>query len=231
LKLLDLWSYENGVMPLVEPVKEHVLETVKTARARGQGVLILTPHLGNWEIGAPLFLNRGIPMLAITQEEPGSGFTELRSARRAKWGIETLVIGQDAFAFVEVIRRLQEGAVIALLLDRPSPATAVNVELFGRPFPASIAAAELARASGCAIVCVSIVRSGDRHLARLGPEIAYDRQALGTREGRCKLTQELMSVFEPEIRRHLDQWFHFVPVWPEAQRAQPAPVASSLIST
>jgi predicted RND superfamily exporter protein/lauroyl/myristoyl acyltransferase len=231
LKLLDLWSYENGVLCPIQPVQEPVFEAIKAARARGQGVLILTPHLGNWELGAPLFKNRGIPMVAITQGEPGSGFTELRSARRAKWGIETLVIGQDAFAFVEVIRRLQEGAVIALLLDRPSPATAVNVELFGRPFPASIAAAELARASGCAIFCVTIVRSDDRYLARLLQEMAYDRRSLGTREARQKLTQELMSVFEPEIHDHLDQWFHFVPIWPEEQRDQPAPVAPSLVST
>ncbi|HSU54369.1 MAG TPA: MMPL family transporter, partial [Candidatus Dormibacteraeota bacterium] len=222
LKLVDLWDYENGVMPEAEPVHENVLEKIKETTKSGRGVLIVTPHLGNWEIGGPLFAKAGIPVLAITQAEPGAGFTELRSARRAKWGIETLVIGQDAFAFVEVIRRLQEGAVVALLIDRPVPAASTEVQLFGHPFAASMAPAELARASGCAIFSVAIVRTGNKYAAKLWPEVQYDRRALGTREERRKLTQRLISALEPEIMQNLDQWFHFVPVWPRETAASPS---------
>jgi hypothetical protein len=38
---------------------------------------------------------------------------------------------------------------------------------------------------------------------------------LRDRGNRLKLTQKIMSAFEPAIRRHLDQWFHFVPIWPQ----------------
>jgi lauroyl/myristoyl acyltransferase len=37
---------------------------------------------------------------------------------------------------------------------------------------------------------------------------------LRSRESRHKLTQEIMRAFEPAIRQHLDQWYHFVPIWP-----------------
>jgi lauroyl/myristoyl acyltransferase len=126
-----------------------------------------------------------------------------------------LVIGEDAFAFVEIIRRLQEGATVALLVDRPPAPTAVEVKLFGRNFSASIAAAELARASGCAIVPGYIVRQCDGYLAHILPEIAYDRAKIGNREERIKLTQQILRAFEPAIRQYVTQWFHFVPVWPE----------------
>jgi lauroyl/myristoyl acyltransferase len=92
---------------------------------------------------------------------------------------------------------------------------------------ASIAAAELARASGCALLGVTIVGSGAGYTAHVLPEIAYDRRALGSREGRRELTQKIMRAFEPEIREHLDQWFHFVPIWPPqdgAARPGSAPV-------
>jgi lauroyl/myristoyl acyltransferase len=36
---------------------------------------------------------------------------------------------------------------------------------------------------------------------------------LGNRENRRQLTQQILSAFEPEIRTHPEQWFHFVPVW------------------
>jgi lauroyl/myristoyl acyltransferase len=139
----------------------------------------------------------------------------LRQVSRARRGVETLVVGEDAFAFIEIIKRLQAGATVAMLVDRPPAPTAVNVNLFGHSFPASIAAAELARISGCAIVPVYIVRQPNGYLAHILPEIVYDRTAIGNRDARIQLTQEILRAFEPVIRQHLDQWFHFVPVWPD----------------
>lgn len=215
LKLADLWRYEAGDLAQDWSLDPDTWERFLAWQARGRGILLVLPHLGNWEIGAPLLARRGVQLLVLTQAEPASGLTELRMASRAKWGIETLVVGNDNFAFVEVIKRLQEGATVALLIDRPTAPTAVRVELFGRPFLASIAAAELARASGCVLARASVLRMGDSYTARIHPAIEYDRQALGSREARRQLTQQILRAFEPEIREHVDQWFHFVPIWPE----------------
>src|SRR5436190_10694475 len=145
LKLADLWRFESGL-----PVEEMFTElsgwdNFLEAQRRQRGVLLLTPHLGNWEFGGPLLTKRGYKLQVITLAEPGRGFTELRKASRARWGIETLVIGENPFAIIEVIHRLEAGATIALLVDRPAESSAIEVELFGRPFLASCAAAELAR--------------------------------------------------------------------------------------
>lgn len=219
-KVADLWRIESGV-----PLEDWSIDLTgwdlfASAQARGRGVLILTPHLGNWELGGPLLTRRGVRLLVLTQPEPGAGFTELRRASRARWGIETLVVRQDAFAFVEVIQRLQEGATVALLIDRPPPPTAVTVELFGRPFLASVAAAELARASGCTLLGASLLRKADGYRVEILPEFTYDRRALGEREARRQLTQQILRAFEPLIRQHLDQWYHFVPIWPETPVAR-----------
>src|SRR5262249_19112349 len=133
-------------------------EHFQKARQQKRGILLLTPHLGNWEFGGPLLSQAGVPLQVITLAEPGKDFTKLRPESRAKWNFETRVIGNDAFAFVEIIRRLEAGATVALLVDRPPDYTATEVELFGRPFRASIAAAELARASGCALLPVYLPR-------------------------------------------------------------------------
>jgi len=214
LKLADLWRYESGVAFDRWQGDWNGLENFTTAHARGKGVLLVTPHLGNWEFGGEFLVEHGYKLLVLTQPEPDPRLTELRQISRARRGIETLVVGNDAFAFVEIIRRLQEGATIALLVDRPPAPTAVTVNLFGKPFSASIAAAELARASGCAIVPAYIVRQRAGYLAHILPEITYDRAAIGNRAARIRLTQEILRAFEPAIRQHLTQWFHFVPIWP-----------------
>jgi uncharacterized protein len=220
LKITDLWRYESGVAFERWLGEWNGWEHFTAAHARGRGVLLVTPHLGNWEFGGAFLVEHGYKLLVLTQPEPDSRLTELRRISRALRGVETLVVGEDAFAFIEIIKRLQAGATVALLVDRPPAPTAVEVNLFGRPFPASIAAAELARASGCAIVPVYIVRQPKGHLAHILPEIPYDRAAIGNRAARIQVTQEILRAFEPAIRQHLAHWFHFVPVWPDGEKHQ-----------
>jgi lauroyl/myristoyl acyltransferase len=222
LKLLDLWRLEAGLSI------EHLFSDwqgwphFQAARERGRGVLLLTPHLGNWELGAPLLAQRGVSLLVITLEEPEPGLTALRQASRARRGVETLVIGQDPFAFLEVIRRLEAGATVALLVDRPVPASAATVELFGRPFLASIAAAELARATGCTLLPVCLPRVGDTYRAEVLAPVEFDRLSLGSRPARQALTQQIMRAFQPVIQQYLAQWYHFVPIWPAASTHSPS---------
>jgi len=216
LKLADLWRYEAGCAIENLAVEAEHWERFETARGRGRGLLLITPHIGNWEFGAPFLRKRGVSLQVITQAEPQAALTKLRENSRKRWGIETLVIGENPFAFVEVIRRLEKGATVALLIDRPPAPSAVVVNLFGRKFPASLAAAELARASGCALLPVCLPRGENGYAVEMLPEISYDRAALGSREARAELTQGIMNQFAPLIQRHLDQWFHFVPLWPQA---------------
>ncbi len=214
LKLVDLFRYETGQR--VDDMFGELAgwEHFVAAQATPRGILLLSPHLGNWEFGAPLLTQRGVKLLVITLDEPQGRLTEIRRTSRARWGIETLVIGRDPFAFVEIIRRLEAGAAVALLVDRPPETSAVMVELFGRKFATSIAPAELARASGCVLLPVYLPRTDQGYAAHILPQIQYDRAALRSREARHKLTQEIMRAFETPIREHLDQWYHFVPIWP-----------------
>jgi KDO2-lipid IV(A) lauroyltransferase len=193
--------------------------------------LLVTPHLGNWELGGAIMRKREVKLLVVTLEEPAPGLTELRRASRLQRGIETFVLGQDAFAFVEIIKRLQDGTAVALLVDRPPPTNAVTVEFCGRPFAVSPAAAELARASGCAVLGVYLLRNPTGYTAMMLPEFHYDRRALGSREARTRFTQEILRAFEPVIRQHPDQWYHFVPIWPRvAITGGPAPGVAPLPS-
>ncbi len=213
VKLVDLWRVESGV-----PVRDWLtnppeLEIIRLARQRGRGVLFITLHLGNWEHGGLLLNQLGIPLTILTLAEPDDGLTDLRIASRKHFGVETLIIGQDSFAFVEVIKRLQAGDALAISLARPPPRGAVPIKFFGQPFGAPAAAAELARASGCALVGVTIVRRRVGYEVKVLPEFVYDRKALGDREARRELTQEILRAFEPEIRKDVDQWYQFVPIW------------------
>jgi lauroyl/myristoyl acyltransferase len=214
LKLADLWRYESGMSVYNLFHSLTGWEHFEAAHAQGRGVLFLTIHLGNWEFGAPLLTQRGIRLQVITLEEPAAQFTEFRERARQRWGIETLALGNDPFGAVEVIRRLEANQSIALLMDRPPGATAAPVTLFGKQFAASLSAAEFARATGCVLLPVYLPRTSRGYAAQILPPIDYDRREINTREKRLELTQKIMQTFEPAIRLYVNQWFHFVPIWP-----------------
>ena len=214
-KLIDLWRYEGGMSIQHMLGSDDGWENMVRAANEKRGVLLLSPHLGNWEFGGPWLTERGLDFHVITLQEPGESLTNFRRKARARWRVKTVVIGNDLFGFVEIIRLLENGATIALLMDRPLPANSMLVQLFGRPFPASVAAAELARASGCALLPGYVIRDGSSYTAHLLPQITYDRPALRDRAARQALTQRIMTAFEPVIQLHPDQWYHFVPVWPK----------------
>ncbi len=219
-KLADLWRYESG-RPIDALFSQLTgWEHFETASARGRGVLLVTVHLGNWEFGAPLLTRRGVRLQVITQAEPDPRLTASRQAARARWGIDTLPLGNDPFASIEIIRRLEAGNAVALLMDRPPAATATTVKLFGHPFAATLSAAALARATGCALLPVYLPRTPAGYVAHALPEISYERATLRDPAMRLALTQRIMAAFAPALRAHASQWYHFVPVWPHGGRTK-----------
>jgi predicted RND superfamily exporter protein/lauroyl/myristoyl acyltransferase len=214
-KLVDLWRVESGESVRNWLTNPGELEIIHAARRRGHGTLFITLHLGNWEHGGLLLSQLGIRLTILTQAEPDDGLTNLRAASRARYGVDTLIIGEDSFAFVEVIKKLQAGADLAVSLDRPPDRGGVPVEFFGHAFEASLAAAELARASGCALIGVTIVRRPGGYAVKVLPEFTYDRRTLGSREARRELTQQILRAFEPQIRENIDQWYQFTRIWPK----------------
>ncbi|HEY3852986.1 MAG TPA: MMPL family transporter [Verrucomicrobiae bacterium] len=219
-KLADLWRCEAG-LPAAPLIAEFIgSEALFEAHQRKQGVLLVTPHLGNWEVGGYALAARGIKLYVVTLSEPAPGLTETRAHARARNGIETIVVGENPFAFVQIIKHLQEGAVMAILLDRPMTASRVTVDFFGRPFHAAVAAAELARASGCLVLPVFLPYIEEGYRIELLPAIPYERDELGTREARQKFTQRIFEVFEPFVRQYPDQWYHFISMWPPQEKSQ-----------
>src|SRR5436190_21445805 len=54
------------------------LEHIQSARARGNGVQLVTGHLGSWELGGMLLAKQGLSMNVITPEEPATEATRWR---------------------------------------------------------------------------------------------------------------------------------------------------------
>ncbi|MES2568614.1 MAG: lysophospholipid acyltransferase family protein [Verrucomicrobiota bacterium] len=190
------------------------IENLEQALALGKGVILVTAHLGNWEMGATLLALRGMPMSIITLEEPTNELTRWREERRRQLGIKTITVGPGHdFAFVEMIQALRRNEILAMLVDRPYEGTGTPVELFGGKTDFSTGPALLWQYTGSPVVPAFVLQNPrGRYVSFADPIIPLE----GGADARTALqanTQRIATYFETVIRDHPEQWFNYVPIW------------------
>ena len=189
-------------------------EHFENARALGKGIVLVTAHLGNWELGGTLLALRGLPMTVITLEEPSTELTRWRDELRQRLGIKTLIVGPGHdFAFVEMIRVLRRNEILAMLVDRPYPGTGSTVRFCERATEFSSAPALLWQHTGAAVVPAFVLQeSGGRYISFADAPLDF-RSLEDKRAALVENTQRLATHFETIIRKHPEQWYNYVPIW------------------
>ena len=121
--MADVWRYESGVLKHSWLNEQKDWDHFEAVKARGQGVLLITPHLGNWELGGPLLAHHGYKLLALTQAEPATPSHNSAgprapggASRRLWWATTALPSWKSSSGFNRA--RLSQ----CLLTVRPHPA-------------------------------------------------------------------------------------------------------------
>jgi lauroyl/myristoyl acyltransferase len=182
--------------------------------AKGNGVIAVNGHFGNWEIGGvALRLLRGAPLTVVGKPEVSPVVMQFRRRMRESLGIATLEIGQMLGAALQIRRLLAENGVVALLLDRHLGRDRVEVTFFDRRTWFLRTPALIASLSGAPFLpCYMIRQPDDRFLVACGAPIWVDA-ALEPEEGVRKATQAFATDLEGRIRAHPHLWYQFYPYW------------------
>ena len=190
------------------------LEHLDAAHARGKGTILVTGHLGHWELGGLLLALQGRPMTVVTLPEPSPELTQWREACRRQLGVKTIAVGPGHdFAFVEMLRTLRNNGCLAMLVDRPYSGTGQPVEQFGRETQYSTAATMLAHHTGAAIVPAFVLRNDEgKYCATAHPAVELV-VASEMRDVLPQNTQRIADVFASLIRKHPEQWYNYVPLF------------------
>jgi KDO2-lipid IV(A) lauroyltransferase len=193
------------------------LEHFEKARTHGKGIVLVTAHLGNWELGWFAARAARTPHDVVTLEEPSSELTRWRDRLRQRVGIKTITVGPGHdFAFVEMLQALRRNELLAMLVDRPYAGSGMPVQFCGRPTEFSCAPALLWQHTDAAVVPAFVLQE------RGGQYISFADAPLEFAHGpepRVALkenTQRLATHFETVIRKHPEQWFNYVPIWPSS---------------
>ncbi len=123
-------------------------EAFQAAVAQGRGVILVTGHIGNWELGGAAFSSRGLPVDAVAKGMANPLFGADLEASRRRVGVRLVDLPQ---APREALRSLREGHVLGLIADQNAREQGIFVPFFGRAAATFRGPALLALRSGAPI--------------------------------------------------------------------------------
>jgi KDO2-lipid IV(A) lauroyltransferase len=149
---LWIWNPER-ISHLVR--KTHGLEHVDAAMARGEGLVLIGPHLGNWEVG-------GLEAAHLRDWQLTSMYRPLRESaledlvRRSRERTGAHLVSASASGVKELYQALRRNEMVGILPDqRPKGATAgVDAPFFGVPCPTGTLIPRLLQKSGASALFI-----------------------------------------------------------------------------
>jgi len=181
------------------------LEHYLTARHRGKGVLVLTGHIGAWELSSFYHSLAGYPMGMVIRRLDNPLVDRLVNTIRCRHG--NRVLHKDDFAR-GLIAAMRAGETVGVLMDtNMTPPQGVFVDFFDHAACTAAGVARVALRTGAAVLpgFLSWEPSENRYVLHFLPALQLvntgddDRDAIAN-------TQLFTSALEDIIRRYPEQW-------------------------
>lgn len=211
--VIDVWRLRSEAF--VPKITSFDADAAVLARVRrnGRGFLLVTGHVGNWEMGAVTLRGHGLTPAVVGQPELDPDVEEMRLSLRSRLGVESIDIGSSMATAFRVRAAIEAGRAVALLVDRAYPEDQVVVSYFGRPTPFLRSPALLARFCRCEILPGFFMRSPDGSYFNVwGAPLAAD-ESLSPEEDARRIMSRVAADLESVVRAHPTQWFNFYRFW------------------
>ncbi len=186
--------------------------------ALGRGGIVVTGHIGNWELLGAYFARQGIPIAAIARRINDSRLNQLLIDFRASNGVRT-ILRESPLSSREILKVLNQRGVLALLIDQDIQAPSVSVPFFGRLARTPAAAAALAVRRDLPVVPAFARRrpEGGHRFTLLAP--IYPPKTGDRRRDILELTRQFSRALEDCIRQNPAEWVW----WHKRWRRRPVP--------
>ncbi len=201
----DLMLLPSARIEAMRPLlKVQGLEYLDQARAMGKGVLVVSCHMGSYEVCAAIWSATLAPVSFFAEElEPRELFEWYRDTR-ARLGISVLTL--DYGGIRKVLEALREQEMVITAIDRDITGTGYLMPFFGKLAPIPLGPAAIALRLGTPLFPVCCYRLADDTYMAEGAPLVIAQPTGNPRVDQVRTTQELLKHIEKFIQQHPDQW-------------------------
>ena len=210
--LVDFFRFEELNKEYIKrKIKIEDIHYLDEALKKGKGAVLLSAHIGNWELGGAVVALLGYPLWAVALPHKTKKVNDFFNAQRERKGMKVITFGKAART---CIRYLEENKMIALVGDKDfTQDTGILIDFFGKPTHLPKGPAAFALRNGSPIIPVFMLRNpDDTFTLKIGKPVDCSS---GSMEG---ITFECKTVIENLVKDYPEQWYMFKKFW-----AQPKP--------
>lgn len=236
LRRIALESLSNMLCNAVEMCRAHLLSRewidehvpdialyaarLRELASRGRGVVIMVPHMGNWDMAAWALARHGVNLFALAARQRNP-YVDGWMNRMRSTGMEVVLRG-SAGTVRDIVSRLSAGQSFAMLPDLRVPQKDIQTPFLGGTANISHAGAAFALANGSPVVVACLRRKGSmhvfHHLATIEPRPEEQWPAAPSRQAAKRLEmerimRETMRLLDREIQATPGQWFWYNKRW------------------
>lgn len=180
-------------------------EYLKGAEIEGKGTILVTGHIGNWELMAAVLSVRGYPLHVIAAPLYDPRIDEWIVRLRARFDIETISRGSPSSS-KKILGVLRKKEILGLLIDQDTQTNGVFVNFFNKKAYTPGGAAQLALKSGATTLMCFVTRlPNNRHRITIEKPMALTQTDDHQKDVEVN-TARFTSRIEEHIKQYPDQW-------------------------
>lgn len=188
-------------------------EHLEAAREHGRGIIFVSAHFGNFEIGGARIAQE-IPLTVVADELENQRLMDFLVANREH---KNVVILPPQGATRRVLAALRRNEMVGFMMDlgpRAHELDNVEATFFGVRTSFPTIAAALARVSGAPVVVAAVTRDRDNSFTGVAVPPIYVERTKQAANDLERATQAIVHALEGLMRPQPDQWYIFRPMWP-----------------
>jgi KDO2-lipid IV(A) lauroyltransferase len=185
---------------------------------QGGGAIIVTGHIGNWELLAAYWAWQGYSIAAIARRIYIDGLNQMLVEFRRRQGVET-ILRESPHSSRQLLRAIKNNSLLAMLIDQDTQVQSVSVPFFGQLARTPAAAASLAIRRDLPVHAAFIQRRPQGgHRITITPAFEIERSG-DLRTDITALTRAFNAALEAQVRRNPAEWVW----WHRRWRRRPQP--------
>ena len=191
---------------------------IEECLAAGNGLIVWTAHVGNWEFASRLLSMYGRVNVARVVEDNPAEIT-LRNLMAGE-RIKTVDLKQGVPATIELLQALRRNEIVAIQGDRVYQRGTFEVPFFSHPTSFPLGPFVLSQVSGAPVLPAFVIRRGWLLYQTLIGDPIPAAPPAGTRDGDNAGVYEAMRqavrFLETTLTTYYDQWMNYFDFWPVA---------------
>lgn len=209
LEIMCIPKMSNQEMLTLVDCKE--IPELKTVYEKNEGLIFLTAHFGNWEIGAiSVPMQMGTIMYPIIKPQRNPFVTNWLKDMREKHGNKVISLG---ISIREIYKVLKDGKLLGVVGDQRGPIEGMRVKLFGKETAIYSGTAELALRLNVPLFVLFATRIKGSNYKAFTEKINLENLPETSEERIREINQRYMNLLENHIRQFPEQWFWMHNIW------------------